>query len=179
MGVFKGSATCKITGLEDDLKKIEERFYAALGKAYGVLEDDMEACLGEHIAEDVYDAYPDPTVYERRKDKGGLLDFDSNLKKGGSSDEAKIEYEPSGESEQWYHPVDGDELIRRIESRNPQYEWVKDMPERPFFQNFVAEMIEGGRAEMTLVDVMNGLDKDLGVTSYDYGVERDGNEWVG
>ena len=179
MGVFKASATGEIKGLDADFEKIKQQFNAALGQAYGYLENGMAACLVEHIGNDVYLAYPEPEVYVRRwRKNGGLLDLDSNLKKGGAADEARIEYDPSGYSPQWENPADGDELIRRIESKNPQYEWKKDMPARPFFQNFVYEMIEGGRAENVLVDGINRADKDLGIVA-DGDIVRDSSEWDG
>lgn len=177
MGVFKASATGKITGLDADLEKLKQQLNAALGRTYGVLEDIMEDCLASHIEADVYSKY-DPQDYIRRKGSGGLSDLNAYLKKGGSADEARVEYTPSGASSQWENPVDGDELIRRIESKTPQYEWKKDMPARPFFQNFVSEMIEGGRAEMTVVDWLNRIDKELDVVA-DGGVARDGSEWDG
>ena len=51
------------------------------------------------------------------------------------------------------------------------------MPEnRPFFHNFVEEMIEGQRAESTLVAAMNAADPSLGVVA-DGGIIREDEDW--
>lgn len=169
----------RIDGLEKDLAELEKQFGRAVGVAMGVLENDMEACLREHIENDVYDQF-DPKEYIRRRENGGLLDFGAgHLQKGGAADRARIEYTPSGEDPQWRNPANGDEMIRRIESQTPPYDWARHPGDRPFFRNFVSEMIEGGRAETVFVGAVNEADPALGVTSYGPGAERDGNEWDG
>ena len=93
--------------------------------------------LRSHIQSDVYDKW-NPTVYQRT---GGIIE--------GSAIEATvgpalmiIEHFPSGASEQWKHPVDDDALIGRIES-GKGYEWAKHPGPRPYWKNFVNEMIDG------------------------------------
>lgn len=72
--------------------------------------------------------------------------------------------------------VDGDELIRRIETMNPRYNWKRpDLRPRPFWQNFVDEMIDGGKAEEIFVDGMNFYASQLEVEAGG-GVERESGD---
>ena len=76
-------------------------------------------------------------------------------------------YQPSGAADGEGEPidphVDGDDLVDRIEKRDPEYNWRRKPPKRPFFSNFVQEMTDGGRAEETLVRAMNAADPALGL----------------
>ena len=47
---------------------------------------------------------------------------------------------------------------------------------RPFFHNFVEEMIEGWRAENTLVASMNAVDPTLSVV-VDGNITRENEDW--
>ena len=78
----------------------------------------------------------------------------------------QMDYEPSGEvdppdkyGDQDY--LNGDALIGRIEHLNPDYNWTHHPPARPFFENFVTEMVDDGRAEEKLVWAMNQQDRGL------------------
>ena len=71
--------------------------------------------------------------------------------------------------------MDGDDLINRIEKKDPEYNWRRKPPKRPFFRNFVEEMLDG-RAEETLVRAMNGADPTLGMAA-DMGVIREEDDW--
>ena len=46
---------------------------------------------------------------------------------------------------------------------------------RPFFENFVTELVEGGRAEETLVRAMNQQDAELQIEANGY-TGREGDE---
>lgn len=48
-------------------------------------------------------------------------------------------------------------------------------PPRPFFENFVTELVEGGRAEETLVRAMNQQDAELQIEANGY-TGREGDE---
>lgn len=95
--------------------------------------------LKEHIKKDVYDQW-NPTEYVRRYESGGLIDF-SPIHPNVGSGELTIRYQPDGSSSQWRDPASGDALIGRIESGNG-YEWRRHPGPRPFWQNFVNEMID-------------------------------------
>lgn len=168
----KLSAT--MTGLDEDMAAMERRFAAALTGALPALKDDMAQCLAEHIQNDVYNKFT-PTEYQRRGDDGGLADIEGNAAFVLGADSVAMDYQPSGESEQVENPLNGDALIGRIEHLNPEYDWTRKPPARPFFENFVTELIEGGRAELTLTEAMNRQDGALGVEANGY-AGRDGDE---
>lgn len=177
----------KFSGFEADLAALEMQVQNAALTAGRILQEDMRSCLTEHIVEDVYDSY-DPDYYARRMSDGGLLDIDKNTagspppSLSASGVEIELQYEPDGRTdgdgnEIDYH-VDGDDLINRIEKKNPPYNWRMAntrIPARPFFRNFVEEMI-GGRAENTMVFGMNAADPALGVAA-DGGVVRESEDW--
>ena len=71
--------------------------------------------------------------------------------------------------------MDGDDLVNRIEKNDPAYNWGRRPKNRPFFRNFVEEML-GGRAEETLVRAMNGADATLELAE-DAGMIREEDDW--
>lgn len=181
----------KFSGFDADLAALEAQVKTAALHAGTILQEDMRACLTEHIVDDVYDAY-DPDYYTRRLSDGGLLDIPKNTAGSpppfvsGDGVEIELQYEPDGATDgngRALDPhLDGDELIGRIEKKDPDYDWPTDrvggkslLPERPFFRNFVEEMI-GGRAEKTMVFGMNAADPALGVAA-DGGVVRESEDW--
>lgn len=177
----------KFSGFEADLAALEAQVKTAALHAGTILQEDMRACLTEHIVDDVYDAY-DPDYYTRRLSDGGLLDIPKNTAGSpppfvsGDGVEIELQYEPDGATDGLGNVVDnhvdGDDLINRIEKKNPPYNWNMvdgNMPERPFFRNFVEEMI-GGRAEKTMVFGMNAADPALGVAA-DGGMVRESEDW--
>ena len=125
---------------------------------------DMKEALEQHVKDDVYRSYY-PEKYLRRSEKPSfgtsLLKSAETAKQIGPFDYSTMEwvtgldYEPTGEHEnyEWYG-VDGDLLIGRIEKKEPPYQYEprngKGIPERPFWQNFIEELIEGGRLERTV-----------------------------
>lgn len=177
----------KFSGFDADLAALEAQVKTAALHAGTILQEDMRACLTEHIVDDVYDAY-DPDYYTRRLSDGGLLDIPKNTAGSpppfvsGDGVEIELQYEPDGAtdgdgSEIDYH-VDGDDLINRIEKKNPPYNWRlanTRIPARPFFRNFVEEMLDG-RAEETLVRAMNGADPTLELAE-DTGMIREEDDW--
>ena len=168
------TVSATVTGLDEDMAAMEQRFAAALTGALPALKDDMAQCLAEHVQKDVYDQFT-PTEYQRRGDDGGLADIEGNAAFVLGADSVSMDYQPSGESEQVRYPLNGDALIGRIEHLNPEYDWTRKPPARPFFENFVTELIEGGRAEETLVRAMNERDGGLAIEANGY-AGRDGDE---
>lgn len=123
-----------------------------------------------HVQTDIYDKW-EPTEYIRRGESGGLIDFDHNgsfspsdksMSEEGFAVGIKFRYRPDGSSEQWEHPLDTDDLIRRIET-GQGYEWRKHPGPRPFWTNFLNEAIEGNAFADA---VMRGLES--------YGIQVDG-----
>ncbi len=114
----------------------------------GVAAEAKDA-LFRHISDDVYKKWS-PSEYVRRYEDGGLIDFSITPTITGPASEIRgkkfasvfeMRYKPDGQSEQWRAPADGDALIHRIESGNG-YEWGKHPGPRPFWTNFVNEMID-------------------------------------
>lgn len=190
-------AEITITFWTDGEKSLDEDYIAftrVLGQAIINAADQTTAkmtdALKSHIDLDVYAEYNNPTVYLRRKDNPSfgipLNDMEKNVRAYiGGSVGAKginmtmgIQYSPSGEhaNSEWSN-VFGDELIRRIETHDPEYEWLpkkKTIPNRPFWQNFVNEMIDEKEVERYFVDAIK--DNGFGEVVADGAVKRDSND---
>lgn len=127
---------------------------------------ELKDTLWRHVKEDIYHEYS-PKEYLRRKDHPK---FGTSLLQSAEDAEplgeggfylngewiAGIRYEPSTEHKisRWSDGISSNELIGRIEKKEPAYNWEPKngpkIPERPFWQNFVEEMIEGGGFERVL-----------------------------
>ena len=171
------SLSASVTGLDEDIAQIEARFRAAMKNAMPALKEEMSACLFEHVQGDVYEKFT-PKEYVRRGEYGGLADIDANARFDVRDNGVRMIYLPSGESEQVAPEaqVDGDALIGRIENKRPDYDWRRKPSKRPFFTNFLGEMIEEGRAERAMVDGINAADGTLEVAADLFSTTRDGDE---
>lgn len=173
----------QFSGFEQDIAALENQVKNAFRASRQTLADDMRLCLQDHVEYDVYSKFQ-PIEYVRRGESGGLADMRasatvySDERDGGMN--LTLRYQPSGAADGEGEPVDphvdGDDLIDRIEKRDPEYNWTRKPPKRPFFSNFVQEMIDGGRAEETLVRAMNAADQSLGLTE-DAGMIRGEDDW--
>lgn len=127
-----------VSEMKDSVKDIEQ---VVLERALRSVAKDAKEALMRHIREDVYDKW-NPKYYERRyTGSGGLLSMYAGLTEFVSSGSMRLEYLPSGEQYQWENPANNDELIRRIETGRG-YEWRKHPGPRPFWNNFVDEMVD-------------------------------------
>lgn len=173
----------QFSGFEQDVATLEKQVKDAFRASRQQLADDMRLCLQDHVEADVYDKFQ-PTEYVRRREDGGLADMRasatvySDERDGGMN--LTLLYQPSGATDGAGNDidphVDGDDLINRIEKKDPEYNWRRKPPKRPFFSNFVQEMTNGGRAEETLVRAMNAADPSLGLTE-DAGIIREEDDW--
>lgn len=171
------------SGLEEDLAALETEVKNAFRASRKALADDMRSCLEDHIESDVYDEFQ-PLEYVRRRDSGGLLDMGANTtvysdeRLGGM--ELTLLYQPDGsrdgEGNEIKDAVSGDDLVNRIEKKDPEYNWTRKPKKRPFFRNFVEEMIEGRRAEDTLVAAMNAANPALEIAA-DGDMTRESEDW--
>lgn len=171
------------SGLEEDLAALEAEVKNAFRASRQTLADDMRSCLQEHVETDVYDEFQ-PSEYVRRRDSGGLSDMQANTtvyseeRDGGMN--LTLRYQPDGsrdgEGNDVPDAVSGDDLVNRIEKKDPEYNWRRKPKKRPFFRSFVEEMIEGRRAEDTLVAAMNAADPALEVVP-DGDVTRESDDW--
>lgn len=157
------------SGFEEIEKEVKLIFNAKASREISnAVYADMKEALEQHVKDDVYAMYPRPKEYIRRYDDSnmGISLVKSIYTKPygqqiGPFDYSTIEwvtgisYEPTGKHEnQEWSDLDGDKLISRIEKKNPPYNWEPKtgpaIPERPFWQLFVEELIEGGRLERTV-----------------------------
>ena len=172
----------KFNGFEQDMAALEKQVKDAFRASRPALAEEMRQCLREHVVEDVYDKLV-PEEYVRRRGTKGLADMNasatvySDERDGGMN--LTLLYHPcvatDGNGESIYPHVDGDDLVNRIEKNDPAYNWGRRPKNRPFFRNFVEEMLDG-RAEETLVRAMNGADptRDL---AEDTGMIREEDDW--
>ena len=184
----------QVTGLEsidEDFRKI----YADIGrKAYEASKDvqlDMRDLLKEHIRNDVYAKW-NPKKYERRSKNPSLgrpLTDDTyittqapwgNAGPSGINITAPLEYDPQGEHvNQNWHTADENELIRRIEQKNPPYFYKaqQQVPRRPFWQRFIAELVDSGRLEEYFINSMlrQSPDEPVAYTGVEADFEHDGD----
>lgn len=156
----------EISGLESidkDFEDLTGRVNKAMAAAMPGLRDEMVERLKQKIIDQVYKKWT-PKEYERRLDHPNLgpsLIDESVIKAVPQGDDGmELTYEPRGEQYQWENPRDGDALIERIETGRG-YEWDKHPGKRPFWNDFVNDLIEGGIAEKTIVDGMNAADRTL------------------
>lgn len=140
------------------------------------LRDGMREALAQHVIKDIYNAYS-PNEYERRGDAGGLqaqaLNATSHAdgSPDGTSYRIYINFSPNGNhpkerewAEDGVRPVHGDDLIGRIENWNPRYSYPprhKRLPKRPFWQNFVSEMVDEGMAEYFFTSAMRAQGEEV------------------
>lgn len=146
------------SSLEAEVKALlKSEINPALEKANAAVGEEMRGALVRHLEKDVYpQSIYKPRMYERREYDGGLVGQaadPSSTKVFTDSTRATIQFKPSGEhpTVAGWHKVDADDLIGRIEKHYPEYNWLprkgKKIPNRPFWQNFVDEMVDGGRIE--------------------------------
>ena len=147
-----------------------------IAKGLASLRDDMRESLSQHVVKDVYRAYS-PNEYERRGEAGGLQGQALNATShadgsmDGTSYRIYIQFSPDGNhpresewAEDRVRPVHGDDLIGRIENWNPRYSYPprhKRLPGRPFWRNFVSEMVDDGMAEYFFARAMREQGEDV------------------
>lgn len=185
--------------LDDDLKAVMGEIGAAIKKSMDDVGADMADALKRHIDNDVYrKSIYNPKEYKRRSESNGLgtpLNEMGDLSPTGTGNATvynhggglTFEYKPTGEhaNSRWsssatqsgsIRNVDGDELIGRIEKKTPSYNWGNNkVPPRPFWQNFVDEMVDDGELERFFVAAMRFHNKDLNIEESS-GVIRDAND---
>ena len=168
----------QFSGFEQDMAALEKQVKDAFRASRPALAEEMRQCLREHVVEDVYDKLV-PEEYVRRRGTKGLADMNasatvySDERDGGMN--LTLLYHPSGATDGNGEPIDGDDLVNRIEKNDPAYNWGRRPKNRPFFRNFVEEMLDG-RAEETLVRAMNGAEPTLELAE-DTGMIREEDDW--
>ena len=145
------------------------RINKAVKGGLNALQGDLTYALQRHIQTDVYAMYK-PSSYVRRNSRDGIgtpLESDENIYAGLDGDRTLVfGYFPSGRNTLYDEEdeVEGDELIKVL-SYGQGYSWdvsKKNIPPRPFWDNFVTEQIQGGVAEISFVKGMNEADGGTG-----------------
>lgn len=128
--------------LQNDVNSEVKKIKSQIPKALNVVGSDMIIALQRHLKRDWYDAYT-PTAYQRRTDNPALgtpLGADENITTAVMGTDLAFDYAPTGEHRDI--PIDearhGNALIEWIQARHGE------IPERPFWNNFVYEMEKGG-----------------------------------
>lgn len=184
------SVSVQASGFEEIEKEAKRLFTVSVARELSnAVYADMKAALEDHIREDVYREYtPKKNGYERRsKDPRRGVSLLASVEDEAYTKQldpldyttgnviAGLSYEPTGEhKDNWrWSDANGDELIGRIEKKDPKYNWEPrdgSLKERPFWQNFVTEMIEGGRfarvveEELKRMGIAEKTDHITGVT---------------
>lgn len=169
------------TGIDDFDKQLRGYLNTLISEIDSAISDtmlDAKDALRKHIREDVYsESVYSPKVYRRRSEHKGLgtpLDY---LEKpnaqiippsGGNVNghlvvTSRLYYNPTGEHKKAkWHTADHSDLIGRIEKKSPPYTWGQDqVPPRPFWQNFINEMVGDGELEKSFVRHLKRTEKDV------------------
>lgn len=148
--------------LDDDFMAFQTALAKMVSMTIPDIGADMQDALKQRVKTDVYDAY-NPIKYKRRGDDGlGAQAEKAKIYNHGAG--LSIEYKPSGEhSHANWHTADADELISRIETKRPPYfkRAQRKVPQRPFWYNFVSEMVDDATAEFYFANAMRRLGEDI------------------
>lgn len=158
--------------LDNDFRAFMNELVADTFRAASETMEDAKEVLKKHIVNDVYaEEIYDPKVYKRRSKNRSLgtplsdVDTYSSVipPAGGNVGgqlvvTSRLYYNPKGSHKvkRWDTASD-DDLIGRIEKKDPPYTWGNDeVPPRPFWQNFISEMVDDGEIERAFARSMNG-----------------------
>ena len=163
---------------DKDFRQVMNTLVTEINAALPIVMNDARDTLKKHIDEDVYDeSIYKPKRYKRRSNNSGLgISLGAQVymepytkvipPAGGNVNgklviKSRLYYNPSGEHKypKW-NTANDNELIGRIEKKNPAYTWGNDkVPMRPFWQKFVDDMVDGGELEKSFVDAMKASEE--------------------
>ena len=171
----------QFTGIDDfdkDFGAFLNTLIEEVGEASEKALDEARDTLREKIITEVYaKSIYTPTVYKRRSEKSGrgipLSDVQAYSKiipyaggniNGTLQTTTRLYYNPRGEHtvSKW-HSVDYNELIGRIEKKDPPYKWNpknREIPPRPFWQHFIDEMVNQKELEKAFVFALKAKEKE-------------------
>lgn len=146
-----------VTGLETidtDFNEEMKKINSGVASALNLVASEMTDALKKHIKEDWYDPWGPPKEYIRRTDNpsyGRPLGGDKNITLEKDATSLTFIYSPSGEHQigKW-NTHSGDSIIDILqENKGWSFEPSKDkkgrsIMARPFWDNFVSEMKDGG-----------------------------------
>lgn len=132
MAVYEGIDQL-LNGLQKDINKVMD--------VNGEVAEEVKKIMREHVITDVYNAYPEPFSYVRRRDAGGLSDID-NIKVVKISDGIELINETKdSEGNKWITPI--------VESGKGYDHW-RDSFARPFNKNTQEELDRGKSKEIII-----------------------------
>lgn len=152
-----------IDSIDEDFDKFLPNVNKAVTAGLKTVLSDFQESLASHVQTDVYAAYK-PLDYVR----SGAMGDKSNMTGAVNGNTLKFEYTFPTEMTENYglYFAESDDVIKAIQDSN--YLWNvgnMEIPERPFWDNFVTEQLIGGQAEKSLVNGMNSNNKDLHATA--------------
>lgn len=139
--------TVIVEGLDKDIETIKSDINKKIPYALERVGAEMQASLVQHLRDDWYMGYT-PEVYMRRTDfpsLGKSIMHENTMDIHVRGNSLEFNYTPIGEypeAPEW-HTNDGDSLIESIQTGKL---WGNPPP-RPFWNNFVDEMANGGIME--------------------------------
>ena len=167
-----------LDSLDKDLEEFSQKVDKAIPAGLKTVLGDFTDSLASHVQTDVYEAYA-PIDYERT----GAMGDKGNMTGDISGNVLNFLYEFSTEMKpvnkgRYYQ--DSDDVIRAVQDSD--YLWFvgrRNIPERPFWDNFVSEQLIGGQAEMSLARGMNAHDPTLQVKATKGTTIIDGDDTFG
>lgn len=171
-----------IDSIDKDFDAVMKEIDNAVNYGLDIVKEDMKNTLQVHIIEDVYEQYT-PIIYLRRFD---YPEYGESMSDGETMDgwieNGRLHFFYTFGGWHALYPDDpyypeGDKIIKTIQdgTKYPSYPWGVRINPRPFWDNFVADMIDKGMAEQYLVKAMNYYDDRLQVKG-DGKVIKDGND---
>lgn len=166
----------EVSGL-DSLDKDYEEQLQTIGKAIpaglSVVGNEMAAALQRHVKNDVYAAYK-PKSYKRTGEMGDISNMTSTIDK--SSNTLAFEYRFGTESARPYFKG-SDQVIAAVQDSD--YLWNvgnREIPERPFWDNFFNELFSDNRVDEYFASGMNQSTPSLRATAVDGSVILTGED---
>lgn len=166
----------EVSGLDSLDKDYEEQLQTidkAIPAGLSVVGNEMAAALQRHVKNDVYAAYK-PKSYKRTGEMGDISNMTSTIDK--SSNTLAFEYRFGTESARPYFK-DSDQVIAAVQDSD--YLWNvgnREIPERPFWDNFFNELFSDNRVDEYFASGMNQSTPSLRATAVDGSVILTGED---
>ena len=166
----------EVSGLDSLDKDYEEQLQTidkAIPAGLSVVGNEMAAALQRHVKNDVYAAYK-PKSYKRTGEMGDISNMTSTIDK--SSNTLAFEYRFGTESARPYFK-DSDQVIAAVQDSD--YLWNvgnREIPERPFWNNFFNELFSDNRVDEYFASGINQSTPSLRATAVDGSVILTGED---
>lgn len=166
----------EVSGLDSLDKDYEEQLQTidkAIPAGLSVVGNEMAAALQRHVKNDVYAAYK-PKSYKRTGEMGDISNMTSTIDK--SSNTLAFEYRFGTESARPYFK-DSDQVIAAVQDSD--YLWNvgnREIPERPFWDNFFNELFSDNRVDEYFASGINQSTPSLRATAVDGSVILTGED---